>query len=184
MHPLVDSERLHRFMRALGSDPECVGRVYITGGGSAVLVGWRTQTADADLLLVPDSDALLRAIQRLKVSLRMNVELASPAQFLPELPGWQDRSVFITREGQVDFFHYDFSAQALSKILRGQEKDLGDVAAMIERGLIDPPEVWALFARIEEKLFRFPNINPQPFRAAVRRVLGLGPDHSGAPPDT
>ncbi len=176
MHPLVDSERLRQFMRALGEDPECAGRVYITGGGSAVLVGWRAQTADADLLLVPDSDALLRAIQRLKVSLRMNVELASPADFLPELPGWQDRSVFIAREGQVDFFHYDFSAQALSKILRGQERDLGDVAAMIERGLIDPPKVWALFERIEDKLFRFPSINPQFFRASVRRVLRLGPE--------
>ena len=63
MHSLVDSERLHRFMRALGSDPECA--------------------ADADLLLVPDSDALLRAIQRLKVSLRMNVELGE-AVSVPE----------------------------------------------------------------------------------------------------
>ena len=108
-------------MRALGAEPDCVGRVYITGGGSAVLVGWRPQTADADLLLVPDSDAFLRAIQRLKLSLRMNVELSSPDHFLPELPGWQERSTFIVREGRVDFFHYDFNAQALSKILRGQE---------------------------------------------------------------
>jgi hypothetical protein len=181
MHPLVDADRLQQFMRALGSDPLCSGRVYITGGGSAVLVGWRAQTADADLLLVPDSDPLLRAIQRLKQSLRMNVELASPAHFVPELPGWQDRSVFITREGRVDFFHYDFSAQALSKILRGQEKDLGDVAAMIERGLIEPEKVWDLFVRIEERLFRFPNINPQAFRAAVRRVLGLGPEDPPPP---
>jgi len=180
MHPLVDGDRLRRFMHALGSDPACTGRVYITGGGSAVLIGWRAQTADADLLLVPDSDALLRAIQRLKLSFGMNVELASPAHFLPELPGWEDRSVFIAREGCVDFFHYDFSAQALSKILRGQEKDLGDVAAMIGRGLIEPPEVWALFGRIEDKLFRFPNINPDAFRAAVRRVLGLGPDGPAA----
>ena len=52
-HPLVDSERLRRFMQALGSEPECAGRVYVTGGGSAVLVGWRAQTADADLLVVP-----------------------------------------------------------------------------------------------------------------------------------
>ena len=122
MHPLVDSTRLQEFMRALGAEPGCAGRVYVTGGGSAVLVGWRAQTAVADLLVVPDTDPMLRAIQKLKLSLRMNVELASPAHFLPELPGWQDRSPFIAREGKVDFFHYDFYAQALSKILRGQEK--------------------------------------------------------------
>ena len=107
MHPLVDASRLSLFMRALGAEPGCAGRVYITGGGTAVLVGWRAQTADADLWLVPDSDAMLRAIQKLKLSLRMNVELASPAHFMPELPAWQDRSRFITREGRVDFFHYD-----------------------------------------------------------------------------
>jgi hypothetical protein len=55
-------------------------------------------------------------------------------------------------------FHFDFCAQALSKILRGQDKDLGDVEAMIARGLIDPRKVWALFTAIEDRLFRFPNI--------------------------
>ncbi len=176
MHPLVDAERLRAFMRALGAEPECEGRVYFTGGGTAVLIGWRAQTADADLLVVPDTDPILRAIQRLKLSLRMNIELASPAHFLPELPGWQDRSRFIAREGRIDFFHYDFCAQALSKILRGQDKDLADVEAMIERRLIDAPKVWALFTAIEDRLFRFPNINAQAFRSAVRRVLGLGPE--------
>ncbi len=177
MRPLVDAERLRAFMHALGADPECEGRVYFTGGGSAVLIGWREQTADADLLLVPDTDPMLRALQRLKLSLPMNVELASPAHFLPELPGWQDRSRFIVREGRIDFFHYDFCAQALSKILRGQDKDLGDVEAMIARELIDPQKVWALFTAIEDRLFRFPNINAEAFRSAVRRVLGLGPEH-------
>lgn len=167
-------------MRALGAEPDCEGRVYFTGGGTAVLVGWRAQTADADLLVVPDTDPMLRAIQRLKLSLRMNIELASPAHFLPELPSWQDRSRFIAREGRIDFFHYDFCAQALSKILRGQDRDLGDVEAMIERELVDPQKVWALFTSIEGRLFRFPNINAEAFRAAVRRVLGLGPEQGGA----
>lgn len=41
MQPLVDAQRLQAFMRALGAEPDCVGRVYITGGGTAVLFGWR-----------------------------------------------------------------------------------------------------------------------------------------------
>jgi hypothetical protein len=180
MRPLVDAERLREFMRAFGREPECEGRVYFTGGGTAVLVGWRAQTADADLVVFPDTDPMLRAIQRLKLSLPMNIELASPAHFLPELPGWQDRSQFIAREGKIDFFHYDFCAQALSKILRGQDKDLGDVEAMIARGLIDPQKVWALFTSIEDRLFRFPNIDAESFRSAVQSVLGLGPGRGDA----
>ena len=36
-------------------------RVYLTGGATAVLHGWRSTTIDLDLKLVPDDDALLRA---------------------------------------------------------------------------------------------------------------------------
>ena len=62
-------------------------RVYLTGGACAVLQGWRDSTLDVDLKLVPDSDALLQAIPRLKESLEINVELAAPDQFIPEVPG-------------------------------------------------------------------------------------------------
>lgn len=172
MRPPVDAARLRAFMRALGQEPGCAGRVYLTGGGSAVLLGWRALTADVDVELVPDSDAMLRAIERLKPLIPINVELASPAHFLPELPGWQERSRFIVREGQVDFFHYDFHAQALSKILRGQEKDLRDVQAMVERGLVDRARAWELLDSVAERLFRYPSIEPAAFRRAVEEALG------------
>ena len=162
-------------MRALGHEPGCAGRVYLTGGGSAVLLGWRALTADADVLLVPDSDAMLRAIQRLKETVPINVELASPADFLPELPGWAERSRFIVREGNVEFYHYDFHAQALSKILRGQEKDLLDVRAMLERGLVERARAWELFDGIADRLFRYPNIAADAFRERLREALGPEP---------
>jgi hypothetical protein len=47
---------------------------------------------ELDIRIVPESDALLRAIPGLKEKLSINVELASPEDFLPALPGWQDRS--------------------------------------------------------------------------------------------
>src|SRR5687768_10549109 len=103
-------------MDALGREAEVETRIYFTGGATAVLSGWRTTTIDADVLIVPDSDAVLRVIPRLKEDLQMNVELASPADFIPELPGWRERSLFIRRVGKASFHHYDFYAQALSKI--------------------------------------------------------------------
>ncbi len=170
MRAVADVDRLRLFMRALGAEPDAEGAVFFTGGATAVLIGWRPTTIDADILVVPDRDPVLRLLPRLKEALDLNVELASPAQFLPEVPGWRERSRFIEREGRVDFFHYDFYAQALSKILRGQDRDRADVQAMIERGLVERAALLRHFEAIEDRLFRFPNINPPHFRAAVEKV--------------
>ena len=121
MRELADAGRIRAFMKALGERAEADCRVYFTGGASAVLEGWRRETVDADLLLVPDSDRLLQRIPELKETLHINVELASPAHFIPELTGWEDRSRFIERIGQVSFYHYDFCAQALAKVERGDQ---------------------------------------------------------------
>lgn len=175
MRELADSARIRRFMRALGERAEAECRVYFTGGATAVLEGWRQETIDADILVVPDSDRLMQAIPGLKESLRLNVEIASPAHFIPELPGWEERSRFIERQGKASFYHYDFYAQALAKIERGEQKDLGDVQEMVARGLIERTRAWDLFGAIETKLYRFPAIDPARFRRAVRDALGLPP---------
>jgi hypothetical protein len=117
--------------------------------------------------MVPDRDEVLRAIPRLKEEPQVNVELASPEQFIPELPGWKERSLFITQERRISFYHYDLYAQALSKIERGHERDLADVREMLRRGLIQAPELRRLFDAIEPNLFRYPAIDPKSFRAAV-----------------
>lgn len=172
MRELADSQRIRRFMRALGERAEAECRVYFTGGATAVLEGWRTETIDADILVVPDSDRLLQAIPDLKESLRINVEIASPAHFIPDLPGWDQRSRFIERHGKVSFYHYDFYAQALAKIERGEQKDLADVREMVARGLVEPARAWELFQTIEPQLYRFPAIDPARFRRAVGDALG------------
>jgi len=178
MRALADQDRLRRFMRALGAEAAAEGSVFFTGGATAVLLGWRATTIDADILVVPDTDQLLGLLPRLKEHLNLNVEIASPAHFLPELPGWRERSHFIAREGRVDFFHYDFYAQALSKVLRGYDRDLLDVGAMIGRGLVERQALLRHFEAIEPRLFRFPNIDPAAFRRAVQDAVG-GPGPGG-----
>src|SRR2546422_10047243 len=86
MRRLVDADRLRRLMRALGKEARSEARVYLTGGASAVLLGWRGSTIDVDLKIEPEQDEVLRAIPELKDRLEVNVELASPGDFLPELP--------------------------------------------------------------------------------------------------
>jgi Nucleotidyltransferase of unknown function (DUF6036) len=166
----VDPDRIERLMAALGAAAESPGRVYFTGGATAVLQGWRPSTIDVDLIFVPEEDALYREVARLKDRLEVNVEIVSPAHFLPELPGWQERSLYIGRRGKLDFYHYDPYAQALSKIERGHMQDIEDVRAMLRWGLIDREKLRDLFAAIEPDLHRFPAVDPASLSRAVERL--------------
>lgn len=167
MREPVDAARVRRVLNALGRAAERELRVYLVGGTTAVLYGWRASTVDVDLALRPDDDALLRAIPGVKERLRVNIELASPADFIPLPPGWEERSPFVARVGRAAFHHFDPYAQALAKVERGHRRDLDDVAAMVARGLVDPARARALFAAIEPDLYRFPAVDAASFRRAV-----------------
>jgi hypothetical protein len=168
MRKPVDASRLERFLIALGRLAARPATVYLVGGSSAVLVGWRATTLDIDLYL--DDDALLRAIPTLKEDLATNVELASPLDFLPELPGWRDRSPFARQEGQLTVRQFDFYAQALSKLERGFDQDLADVDAMVDRGLVEPGKLSELLSAIEPDLYRFPAVDGASLRRAVEQL--------------
>jgi hypothetical protein len=103
--------------------------------------------------------------------LQINIELASPDQFVPVKAGWEDRSPFIAREARVTFHHFDFYGQALSKIERGHAQDLGDVQQMIQRGLVNRAALASYFTAIEPELYRYPAIDPPAFRRAVEDVV-------------
>ena len=162
-------------MRVLGEAARVPTRIYFTGGATAVLVGWRSSTIDVDIRVEPDTDAVFRAIPDIKESLRLNVELASPADFIPVKPGWQDRSPFISQEGLTRFHHFEPYAQALAKVERGHQQDLEDVREMLARGLIDAAGAWHYFVSVEPELFRYPAIDPASFRRAVAAVFGPEP---------
>lgn len=173
MREAVDAERIRRFMRQLAIRSHATGRVYLTDGASAVLLDWRMSTVDVVLTMIPDDDRIMRVIPELKESLQINVELASPAHFISPLPGWEERSPFIAREASLDFHHYDFYSQCLSKIERGHRKDLLDVASMLSSGLVEPRRLLALFEQIEPQLYRYPAIDAKVFREAVLSTLKL-----------
>ena len=172
MREVADKRRIDGFMQALGEAARRDIRVYWVGGTTAVLLGWRATTIDVDLVMQPEDETLLRAIGRLKESLHLNVELASPADFIPVPAGWEERSTFITTVGRVSFYHYDLYAQALAKVERGHQQDRRDVQEMLARGLVDPVKIRAYFARVEPELYRFPAIHAPSFRAAVDEAFG------------
>ncbi len=150
------------------------GRVYLTGGACAVLFGWRDLTIDVDLKMDPEPKGAFEAIAHIKELLNMNIELAAPDDFIPPLPGWRERShpieVVHGPKGKVEFLHYDFYAQALSKIERGHQLDLTDVEAIWERDLIDPAKLMDYFTKIEPDLLRYPSLDPKLFRDQVKSM--------------
>lgn len=144
--------------------------MYLTGGATAVLEGWRASTVDVDVRFEPDSDAALRRIAELKERLQVNVELASPLDFLPPLPGWRERSRFRLRAGNLEVFDFDPYSQALAKLERGFELDLRDVEAMVRTGQVEAPKLAELFDSVEPELFRFPAVDPVRLRRAVETL--------------
>jgi hypothetical protein len=171
MRPPVDEPGLRELARRLGRVASGPTRIYLTGGATAVLEGWRGSTADVDLRFEPDPDELLRELPTLKESLGVNIELASPPDFVPELPGWRERSPLVFREGNVAVHHFDFYSQALSKIERGFGQDLDDVGKMIESELVAPARLRKLYETIEPELYRYPAIDPAAFRRKVEAAL-------------
>ncbi|MDR7523225.1 MAG: DUF6036 family nucleotidyltransferase [Armatimonadota bacterium] len=172
MRQVADAERIRRFMRALGREATAEVRVYFTGGATAVLFGWRRSTIDVDVKIVPEDDHLLRAIPRVKDELQINVELASPVDFIPVPPGWEDRSPYIAQEEKITYYHFDLYAQALAKLERSHAQDMDDVQAMLDRRLIDPRRAIEYFQRIEPELYRYPAVDPRTFRQAVEEAFG------------
>jgi hypothetical protein len=166
----ADAERIKRLARELGRVVLPGTRMYLTGGATAVLEGWRESTVDVDVRFEPDSDAALERIRDLKEELALNIELASPLDFLPPLPGWQDRSRFRLREGNLEVFDFDLYSQALSKLARGFDLDLADVRNMVDSGQVEPAKLGELFEAIEGELYRFPAIDPASLRATVESL--------------
>jgi hypothetical protein len=167
----ADADRIRRLASELGQSVSPGTRMYLTGGATAVLEGWRASTVDVDVRFEPDSDDALTRIRDLKNQLSLNVELASPLDFLPPLPGWQERSRFRFREGNLEVFDFDPYSQALSKLERGFDLDLDDVRNMVQSGQVEPKMLLELFGAVEPELFRFPAVDPARLRTTVESLL-------------
>jgi len=167
MRAETDLAKLKSFMVALGAQVRGGGRIYLTGGATAVLHGWRPMTIDIDLKPDPEPPGLFEALAILKDELDINVELASPDDFIPAVPGWRERSLFIARHGPLEFYHYDPYGQALSKLQRRHDRDLQDVRSMLGAKLIAKDRLREMFTLIQPQLIRYPAIDPASFEAAV-----------------
>ena len=138
----------------------------------SVLLGWRESTRDVDLKFDPEPAGAFEAVRSLKDRLDINVELATPEDFIPVPAERRSGGTWIAEHGGVQFYHYDFPAQALAKIERGHAQDLADAREMVARGLARSEDIRAVFERIQSDLPRYPAIDPDDFRSKVEQFLG------------
>ncbi len=180
MRPPIDRLRVHYFLVKLGIEFHYPARLYLVGGTTLVYEGLRQQSLDIDISyeVADEHEAeFSRVIRRLKEDMQINIELASPGDFIPLPAGWKERAKFVGRFGQVDVFHFDLYSTALSKIERGREGDYEDILAMLRSEQINMVELESAFANIlprveRESLKRDPDKFIRNFAALRARVGG------------
>jgi hypothetical protein len=157
-------------MREFAAAARSPGKVYFTGGATALLLGFRNQTIDNDLKMDPEPEGAFEAIALLKNRLDLNVE-ASLDDFIPPATDWRERSRHIAAFGPVQFFHYDWSLQALAKLEHGHVQDLEDVRLFVQKGFLTAKELERRFEEIGPRLLRYPAINAQEFKKKVAEFV-------------
>jgi hypothetical protein len=157
------------------------GRLYLVGGAAMVHRAIRPGlTLDIDIQITLDPANLTTQIAQLKQRLNMNIEFASPGDFMPLPAQWEARSEFIKRYNQVDAFYFDWYSIALSKAQRANPQDVVDLQLLVGQRFVEVAELDVLYQDVLNKIGvapydrLFPNLSQQRFAQnyqAVRRIL-------------
>ncbi|NJR43039.1 MAG: hypothetical protein HC767_10650 [Akkermansiaceae bacterium] len=86
MRQLVDKARLEKFLEAFGNALGKGGKIYLTGGGSAVLHEWRESTIDIDIKAMPEPSHFLKASPNSKTHSTLTLKSPHPIFSFPNFP--------------------------------------------------------------------------------------------------
>ena len=83
---------------------------------------------------------------------------------------------YVDRYGSLDVFYFDFYSIALSKIARGNNRDIADVKLLVQKGVIALDELDTAYQQVLAQLGqgRYPRVTPQKFAqqyTAIRQLL-------------
>jgi hypothetical protein len=179
MRPKVDKARIEDFLKNLGRNFRKSGRLYLVGGAALVHSGVRSgSTLDIDVEIAGENEGeMIDAIRQLIQQMNINVEFASPGDFMPLPKHWLTQSQYVGRYGAIDVFYFDFYSIALSKMQRGSDLDINDVKLLLQQRVITleglDSAYQEVFAQLRESSYG-KKLNPQQFAeryAAVRSLL-------------
>lgn len=161
---------IEKFLNALGKAYRKEGRLYLAGGAALVHMGLRSgSTLDIDVVIeASNEDEMITAIRRLKEQMQINIEFASPADFIPIPSQWAAHAKYIGRYGKIDAFYFDLYSLALSKISRSSDRDLVDVKLLVQQNLITLDELDTAYQEVLPRMGKRPYINLDPQKFAER----------------
>ncbi|HLL78966.1 MAG TPA: DUF6036 family nucleotidyltransferase [Ktedonobacteraceae bacterium] len=178
MRHVVDKGAIEAFLQQLGKSFQKSGRLYLVGGAALVHLGVRPGTTlGIDIQVAGANEGeLIVAIQQMIHRFQINVEFASPGDFIPLPAQWESHARFVGRYGKIDVFYFDFYSIALSKFERGNTRDIADVKLLIQQGIITLDELDRAYQEVLAQLGkgRYPRVTPQRFSEryqAVRKLL-------------
>lgn len=151
MRQIVNPEKINEFLEVLGKEVHFPCKIYLVGGTSLVFFGLREQSIDIDVALEVDNvhhQKLIEVIRHLKEELNLNIEEASPADFIPLPAGWKERSPYLGTFGSVLVYHFDLYSTSLSKIDRGTEVDFEDVKILLRNGKVEWEKLESFYQEI------------------------------------
>src|SRR5260370_13246226 len=166
------------FLQTVGKIFRNLARLYLVGGAALVHMGVRSGfTEDIDVQVSGASEGdLIVAIQRMIERMQVNVEFASPVDFIPLPKQWESHARFVARYSTIAVFYFDFYTIALSKMERGNNRDIEDVKLLVQQGIIALDELDSAYQEVLAQLGkgRYPRITPKRFKEryqAIRRLL-------------
>ncbi len=178
MRPNVDKARIEDFLKNLGRVFRKPGRLYLVGGAALVHLGIRSGfTQDIDVEVAGnDAGDMFTSIRGLVEQMNINVEFASPRDFIPLPSQWETHARYVGRYGSIDVFYFDFYSIALSKIDRGNTRDINDVKLLLEQGIITLEELDIAYREVLPQMGKgtYARLDPRRFAeryAAVRQLL-------------
>lgn len=169
---------INTFLRELGKRFRGHGTLYLAGGSALVYQGYRPRTEDVDYrieITAGEHGQFVEALRETQRQIALNVEPASPADFIPLPHGWRDRSPFLAQEGGLTVYAFDPLSTALAKIERGQERDIDDVRALTSAGAVTVQQIVAGFNEIAPRIEReaLPRVQEDDFRRKVDAAVRL-----------
>lgn len=178
MRPNVDKGQIETFLKNLGRAFRKSGRLYLVGGAALVHMGVRagfTQDIDVEVRATHE-DEMLEAIRKMKDTMQINIEFASPADFIPIPKQWEANVRYIGRYGMIDAFYFDFYSIALSKIQRGSTRDINDVRLLLQQNIITLAELDTVYNEVLPQVGKRPynRLDPKQFAlhyTTIRQLL-------------
>lgn len=138
----IASDQIYAFLRILSERYPHAARLTLLGGSALCLLGSDRPTLDIDYV----GDDLRKTdfqhlIEQVAKELQIELEAVPIEQFVPIPAGAEERRLFIGRFHQLDVYVLDPYTIALSKLDRGFDTDLEDVAFLIQRGSVTVDEL-------------------------------------------